>query len=575
MSDYRSSQYPHYGVSQPGQVPFPPQGQPQPRAVPSGSMRGCMPPAGAPVPRPQAAPYASYPGSIGPAPSAPSGPRSRVPSGNVSRKPAGFAKYRNILFIAAAVLVILLVVVFSGITRPASAPVRDAVRSTVELNYNVFCPGVYVDGLSLSGLTADEGWNAVRNRSLQQLNAWHVDLTYNGFTNTITASAIGMEPDVSSALDAAWEIGHNYNGKRSDRELYDEIAAVAEEPRYFSTGHTSGDVSRIIDIVYTIKQSLDRSPQNAEMTGFYPDRENPFEYSDEIAGLNLDAQALVDRIADMAARLESGTLAIEPEQVAPEQTKNSLSLLYTKRGEAVTQISSSSDAYRNDNIRLAFSRFNGYRLDPGAVFSFNGIVGERSTKNGFNPAEEYDQGEHVMGVGGGVCQASTTVYQAAVRAGLEVTDRSYHSDKVNYTDYGLDATVSWGSNRKVDLKFVNNTDSPVYIAARVEPGKNGKNSLQTHVIIYGRDLGGTSYEIKSEKTGELVASGGPKYIKDTEGKYATYTDEQVSVSDPKMGYEYMTYREEYRNGRLIERKELGRCTYPAQPEKIYVGVKKR
>ena len=100
--------------------------------------------------------------------------------------------------------------------------------------------------------------------------------------------------------------------------MYDEIAAVAEEPRYFSTGHTSGDVSRIIDIVYTIKRNLDRSPQNAEMTGFYPDRENPFEYSDEIAGLNLDAQALVDRIADMAARLESGTLAIEPEQVFPE-----------------------------------------------------------------------------------------------------------------------------------------------------------------------------------------------------------------------------------------------------------------
>ena len=570
MSDYRSSQYPQYGVRPQGQVPFPPQ-EPQQ----SGIRRGYTPPSGTAIPRQPMAPYAVYPGSNTPVPSAPSGPRGRVPYGNVSRRPSGIAAYRKIIFIAAAVLAVVLIAVFAFGSRPDQAPVRDAVRATVELHYSIFCPGVYVDGLSLGGLTAEEGWTAVRNRSLQKLNAWHVDLTYNGFTNTITADDLGIEPDFSSALDAAWEVGHNFNGKRSDRELYDEIARVAEEPRYFTSKYTAGDLSRIVDIVYTIKQSLDRPPQDAQMTGFYPDRENPFDYVDEIPGLNLDAQALIDRITDLASRLESGALEIEPEQVPPQQTRNSLSLLYTKRGEAVTQISTSSDANRNDNIRLAFSRFNGYRLDPGAVFSFNGIVGERSEKNKFKPAEEYDQGEHVMGIGGGVCQASTTVYQAAVKAGLEVTDRSYHSDKVNYTDYGLDATVSWGSNRKVDLKFVNNTDSPVYIAARVEPGKNGKNSLQTHVIIYGMDLGGTSYDIKSEKTGELVASGGPKYIKDTDGKYATYTDEQVSVSDPKMGYEYMTYREEYHNGRLVERKGLDRCTYPAQPEKIYVGVKKR
>ena len=573
MSDYRSSQYPHYGASQQGQVPFPPQEPPQ--SAYSGIRRGYTPPSGTAIPRTQAAPYAVYPGGNGPVPSAQPGSRGRASYGNVSRRPSGIAGYRNILFIAVAALLVILLAVFIFSSRPDQAPVRDAVRSTVELHYSVFCPGVYVDGLSLGGLTADEGWTAVRNRSLQKLNAWHVDLTYNGFTNSITANDLGIEPDFSSALDAAWEVGHNFNGKRNDRELYDEIARVAEEPRYFTSKYTAGNLSRIVDIVYTIKQSLDRPPQDAQMTGFYPDRENPFEYVDEIPGLNLDAEALIDRITDLASRLESGTLVIEPEQVPPQQTKNSLSLLYTKRGEAVTQISSSSDANRNDNIRLAFSRFNGYRLDPGAVFSFNGIVGERSEKNKFKPAEEYDQGEHVMGIGGGVCQASTTIYQAAVKAGLEITDRSYHSDKVNYTDYGLDATVSWGSNRKVDLKFVNNTDSPVYIAARVEPGRNGKNSLQTHVIIYGRDLGGTSYDIRSEKTGELVASGGPKYIKDTQGKYATYTDEQVSVSDPKMGYEYMTYREEYHNGRFVERKDLGRCTYPAQPEKIYVGVKKR
>ena len=334
MSDYRSSQYPQYGVRPQGQVPFPPQ-EPQQ----SGIRRGYTPPSGTAIPRQPMAPYAVYPGSNTPVPSAPSGPRARVPNGNVSRRPSGIAAYRKIIFIAAAVLAVVLIAVFAFGSRPDQAPVRDAVRATVELHYSIFCPGVYVDGLSLGGLTAEEGWTAVRNRSLQKLNAWHVNLTYNGFTNTITADDLGIEPDFSSALDAAWEVGHNFNGKRSDRELYDEIARVAEEPRYFTSKYTAGDLSRIVDIVYTIKKSLDRPPQDAQMTGFYPDRENPFDYVDEIPGLNLDAQALIDRITDLASRLESGALEIEPEQVPPQQTRNSLSLLYTKRGEAVTQIS--------------------------------------------------------------------------------------------------------------------------------------------------------------------------------------------------------------------------------------------
>ena len=575
MTDNRYSPFPQYGSQQPVQYSCPPQGTRN--TVPSGSSRGYVPPVRTAAPRPQMPPYAAFPGPVNPSRSMPADPRGFAPSGTVSRKSAVSRRNLRILLIAsAAVLILILGLVLAGSSPAHVQAPKDEVRSAVELHYGIFCPGVYVDGLSLGGLTAEEGLAAVQDWALRQRNTWQVNLTYNGVTQSINADTIGVETDIASALDAAWEVGHNTTGRRSDAELYDEIVSAAQEPRYFYTRQTDGDLSRIGRIVETIKQSLDRPPQNAEMTGFYPDRDDPFEFTDEVYGLDLNAQALTEQITEMAVRHESGTVEIVPDPVRPGQTKNDLKLLYAKRGEAYTQISSSSDANRNHNIRLAFSRISGYRLDPGATFSFNKIVGERTTANDFKEAEEYEYGEHVMGIGGGVCQASTTVFQAAVKAGLEITRRSNHSDKVSYTDYGLDATVSWSGKRQVDLQFVNNTDSPVYFVAEVVPSRTRKNYLETHVAIYGKDMGGTTYDIRSEQTGVLVASGGPKIIKDKDGKYATYTDERVSVSDPKEGYQYKTYRVEYTNGKQTNIVQVGEtCTYEPQQEKIYVGVKKR
>ena len=380
MTDNRNIRFPRYG-NQPAQNSFSPQENPVPD--PSGNRRGYIPPVRTAASRPQVPPYAAYPGNGIPSGPPPAGRRGFVPSGSVSRRPAGLRRYRRVLLLPAAALLAILCLVFAGLSGRQDSPLRDDARSAVERHYSIFCPGVYVDGLSLGGLTAEEGLSAVQSRSLQQQNSWHVDLTYNGITQTISADTLGMAVDFTSALDAAWEIGHNYNGQRSDAELYDEIVRVAEEPVFFSTSRSSGDLPVISRIVYTIKESVDRAPQNALMTGFFPDREEPFEYTDEVYGLNLDAQPLIDRITGMAERHESGTVEIVPDPVRPEQTKNDLKLLYVKLSEAGTPISSHSSDNRNQNIRLAFSRINGYRLDPGAVFSFNRIVGERTEKNQF------------------------------------------------------------------------------------------------------------------------------------------------------------------------------------------------
>ena len=180
-----------------------------------------------------------------------------------------------------------------------------------------------------------------------------------------------------------------------------------------------------------------------------------------------------------------------------------------------------------------------------------------------------------MGIGGGVCQASTTVYQAAVCAGLSIVKREPHSDAVNYTDYGKDATVYWVGKRKIDLVFRNNTENPIYMVAGVQRDPNNKRRLVAKVSIYGDDLEGIRYEMACKTVQEIDPPEKPTYVKDKDGTYVTYTDQEKSVSKAKPGYVVESYRVKYEGKTEIERVLLYTDTYQPKAERIYVGVTKR
>ena len=148
-----------------------------------------------------------------------------------------------------------------------------------------------------------------------------------------------------------------------------------------------------------------------------------------------------------------------------------------------------SNQNRTHNIKLAVKKLAGVTVAPHAEFSFNERVGERTAENGFQESVVIFDGEFVKGVGGGVCQVSTTLFNAALRAGLTITESRNHSLTVSYVQPSLDAMVSEYS----DLKFVNPYDTPIYINARVSGGKvtvqcyglpDGKRYLTESVILY-------------------------------------------------------------------------------------------
>lgn len=148
-------------------------------------------------------------------------------------------------------------------------------------------------------------------------------------------------------------------------------------------------------------------------------------------------------------------------------------------GEAVTDIIDKGEN-RVSNIRMACSKISGKKLAPGEEFSFNNLTGKKTGKNGYKYAPVIVDGEKSYGIGGGVCQVSSTIYMAAVNSGLQITDHHNHSEPVAYAPDGMDATVVYGYK---DFKFRNNTDKLLYIYTWVEQEKVFSKIIQKSIDI--------------------------------------------------------------------------------------------
>lgn len=130
---------------------------------------------------------------------------------------------------------------------------------------------------------------------------------------------------------------------------------------------------------------------------------------------------------------------------------------------------------RYQNLVVSANKINGTVVMPGETFSYNSTVGERTIAAGFREATVFENNQAVSGLGGGICQVSTTLYNAVLFSNLEVVERSNHMFLSTYFTGGRDATVAWGS---LDFKFKNNRNYPIKIVASVENGG-------VHVSIYG------------------------------------------------------------------------------------------
>ncbi len=222
---------------------------------------------------------------------------------------------------------------------------------------------------------------------------------------------------------------------------------------------------------------------------------------------------------------------------------------YSLRAKFYTTFYSSTDE-RKHNIRLASSSINDYFLESGEEFSFNTVVGERTEKNGYKNAKIISYGKFVDGVGGGVCQVSTTLYNAVLLAGLTITESHPHSLAVSYVAPSFDAMVSYNL---ADLKFINDTPFPVVIKAEA-------NDYMLTISVFGQKMY-EHYARQSTVTGELPAPP-EETVFDEENLYPELKEgEQKIVSYSKKGLTSEGSLIKIVNGKAVSIKKIRKDVY--------------
>nr|AIF26036.1 putative VanW family protein [uncultured bacterium Ad_125_D08] len=321
-----------------------------------------------------------------------------------------------------------------------------------------FYAGTTVEGVDVSRMTLSNALDYWRDR---------VEPRYAGRTvtldsgETVTSGQLGYRSDYESVLTAAWSAGRY--GSLEERYLL--AAQRAQAPVAYSVRRTDYDRDALDSYVQSVADALYVSASDAKVEGFNAETYE-FTFTPSREGRRLDADALKQDIARAIAD-GGGSVRLSIETLQPRFSTEEVASHYGLIDYAITNASASTDA-RLKNIRLAMSIINGTRVAPGETFSFNETVGERTYERGFRKAPAYSAGDVTDQVGGGICQVSTTLFNAVVKADLEIVERHNHSMTVSYVDKGKDATVDWGNQ---DFRFKNTSSDDIYICCYLTDDK--------------------------------------------------------------------------------------------------------
>lgn len=411
-----------------------------------------------------------------------------------------------------------------------------------------FYDGTTVDGVDVSGMTlsqAIEYWDTQVEPAYRERAAVLNDGT------RITAGQLGYSSDYVNTLSAAWNAGRS----GSLVERYKRAALHMQEKRSYEVSRSLYEDGVVRAYALELAQQIDARPVSARVESFDTASQS-FTYSKEQTGRTLDQEKLV---SDIESALDNGggSVQLEIETLQPEVTLENVSAQYGMIASAVTNASSSSKN-RLNNIALALDFINGTALEPGESFSFNAAVGERTKARGFKSAPAYSGGEVTEEVGGGICQVSTTLFNAVVKADLQIDERHAHSLTVSYVDIGKDAAVDWGNK---DLRFTNTSDDRIYLCCYLSEDK------RVHIGVFGRLLeDGVTITLEGKQTGTIEPE------TEYQLNFALSSGQSKVIQKGKKGYSASTYKIWWdANGNEIKRELLCKSSYKATKEIVEYG----
>ena len=365
--------------------------------------------------------------------------------------------------------------------------------------------------------------------------------------------------DISSTaltepVEPTWEIGTNtmtiHAGKPGvqfdkaavKQTLTDKIRLMNFEPYEVSTKLTDAP---LVDMD-KIASQLSAEPVNATV-----DKADGKTIVPEKVGVQLDLAQAKQIVGD--GKGEMYTIPVTTQEPAVTAEVLQEKLFQDTLAKAVTYLDEGNRP-RTNNVRLASESINGTILNPGEEFSYNGVVGERTEARGYRPAGAYSGGKLIEEFGGGVCQPSSTLYMAVLRADLEVVERYNHSFTVAYTPLGEDATVDYGN---LDFRFKNNTNYPVKIVAELKDGEMSMTLVGTK----------TSDKTVTTRT-EVLATYTPTTVEKIDRSMETGKT-RVDVTGIT-GYSTRTYKRITENGKTTE-VLANSSRYDKRDKVVYVG----
>ena len=411
--------------------------------------------------------------------------------------------------------------------------------------------GIYFDDINMSGKTYDEAVKLIRDK-VKSMSTANVTLnSIGGNSVSATAQDLGLTWDDTNLVADALYVGRSGNIV----ERYKERKDLEHDKKVYPI-NVEFDRETVEAIVNEQGELYNVEATDATLSK----ADGDFVVTPGTKGEKIDANASVSRIMSALDNFTGSDLTIDMVVVEdiPKATAEDLEKIHDVIGRYKTSFKT-SNADRSGNVRNGTRLVNGTVLLPGESFSMYQTVSPFTEENGYYLAGSYLNGMVVESLGGGICQVSSTLYNAVLRAELQVDERHNHSMIVSYVDLSSDAAISGTSK---DFKFTNNTENPIYIEGITTEDK------QVVFTIYGVETRPSnrvvSYE--SEKISETVPEG-DKIIADPSLPLGSITTQSAHT-----GYVGKLWKVVTVDGKETERVEVNKSTYLPTPRTATVGT---
>lgn len=505
----------------------------------------------------------------------------------------------NIVLITIGIIVII-VAVFSTIF------------SVININNENIIKGVSISGIDVSDKSKEDAIEILKAYYSEKMEN-QIYLKHGEYETAITYKALEVEYQIETAVKEAYEIGRignifedniqiiqswtkgfNINVEiEIDQEMIGQISqninnnidgAVVQSSYYIEDKDliiTSGkegievEQTKLLEEIYKIiEQDKEKEttleipvktvqPKNIDIEKIHEEvykavqdayyTQNPFAIYPESKGIDFDVENAKTVISEPKDEYTIPLIITNPKKTVQDigtaAFPDKLATFSTKY--------QASNVNRTTNLRLAANKINGKVLLPGEEFSYNKVVGERTIQAGYKEAAMFANGEVVDGLGGGICQISSTLYDAVVMANLKITHRRNHQFVTSYVGAGKDATVVYGSQ---DFKFVNTRNYPVRIEATVSGGI-------AKVTIWGlkEDV---EYDISIQTKKIATIAYTTQYIQDPSLPAGTEVVKQAGSNGSKV----QAYKVMKQNGKVVSSTLLSTDTYSAKKKIVRVGT---